>query len=239
MQYNYDTPEYKSWMEKASTAKEDVTNQALMRIEDLYAIINRKLGLNLTWSQEIKDSRGRKYIDCESSPIPLESIGVCKYLFRELRLGTFNSDAYIPKIRNKETYYDEYEMEKEPVAKYWMTIHFDYEHTGGGSNGHELCTCWFEDGQWKVQFVDTKEVITSSVKLVKCAMPGREKYIQAIMDEYGCSHEEAEQIIAEEINSGCNGKSKKKKEEKKDKIEQSRRARNTESLNNLYGKMFS
>ena len=238
MQYDYDTPEYKSWMEKARTAKEDVMNQALMRIEDLYAIINRKLGLNLTWTQQIKDTRGRKYIDCESSNIPLDSIGVCKYLFRQINLGSFNSDAYIPQVRNKETYYDEYEMEKEPVAKYWMTIHFSYEHTGGGSNGHEFCTCWFEDNKWKVRFVEEEEVITSSKQTLKSAMSGREKYIQAIMDEYGCSHEEAEEIIADEINSGCHGKSKKKKEEKKDKIEQTRRARNTESLNSLYDKMY-
>lgn len=82
--------------------------------------------------------------------------------------------------------------------------------------------------------------ITSSHEPIESAMPGREKGIRAIMDEYGCSWEEAEEIMNEEISSGCHGKSKKeKKEEKKpEKIEQTRRARNTESLNNLYGKMF-
>lgn len=85
------------------------------------------------------------------------------------------------------------------------------------------------------------EQVSSSRKSLKSAMPGKEKYIQAVMDEYGCSREEAEEIIADEISSGCHDKSKKeKKEEKKpEKIEQTRRARNTESLNNLYGKMFS
>ena len=237
MEYEYETPEYNTWHEKADKAKEEVLNQAMMRIEDLYAIINRKLGFNLTWTQQIKDGRSGKYIDCESSDIPLDSIGVCKYLFREINLATFNSSVYIPKTYNRETHWDEYEMEKDPVAKVWMTINFSYEHTGGGSNGHDFCSCWFEDGKWKVQFVEEEEVITSSKQTLKSAMPGREKYIQAIMDEYGCSHEEAEEIIADEINSGCHGKSK-KKEEKKDKIEQTRRARNTESLNNLYGKMY-
>ena len=131
------------------------------------------------------------------------------------------------------------------------------------------------------------EQVSSSCKSLKSAMPGKEKYIQAVMDEYGCSREEAEEIIADEIQSsrkvlkneklwpgfdkngevyfydhdeyvetfgeepddkdaiddiesGCHGKSKKEKKEQKkpEKIEQTRRARNTESLNNLYGKMF-
>lgn len=39
-------------------------------------------------------------------------------------------------------------------------------------------------------------------KPVKSAMPGKEKGIQAIMDEYGCSREEAEEIMNEQIDSG-------------------------------------
>ena len=80
--------------------------------------------------------------------------------------------------------------------------------------------------------------ISSSRKSLKSAMPGKEKYIQAVMDEYGCSREEAEEIMNEGIESACHDKSKKGKK-KPEKIEQTRRARNTESLNNLYGKMFS
>ena len=94
-------------------------------------------------------------------------------------------------------------------------------------------------GNFKVETLD----LTSSKKPVKSAMPGKEKGIRAIMDEYGCSWEEAEEIMNEQIDSGCHSESKKKTkkpEEKKPtkKIEQTRRARNTESLNNLYGKMF-
>lgn len=39
-------------------------------------------------------------------------------------------------------------------------------------------------------------------KPVKSAMPGKEKGIQAIMDEYGCTREEAEEIMNEQIDSG-------------------------------------
>lgn len=51
--------------------------------------------------------------------------------------------------------------------------------------------------------------IESAKKPVKSAMPGREKSIRAIMDEYGCSWEEAEEIMNDEIDSGCYSKSKK------------------------------
>ena len=43
--------------------------------------------------------------------------------------------------------------------------------------------------------------LMQSRKPVKSAMPGREKSIRAIMDEYGCSWEEAEEIMNEQIGS--------------------------------------
>lgn len=46
---------------------------------------------------------------------------------------------------------------------------------------------------------DDKKDKDDKKKPVKSAMPGREKYIQAVMDEYGCTREEAEEIIADEI----------------------------------------
>lgn len=102
-----------------------------------------------------------------------------------------------------------------------------------GPNGEDL-------GSKKFDFLDLwhKGPIASSKEPIESAMPGREKGIRAIMDEYGCSWEEAEEIMNEGIESACHDKSK-KKAKKTEKIEQTRRARNTESLNNLYGKMFS
>lgn len=48
---------------------------------------------------------------------------------------------------------------------------------------------------------DDKKDKDDKKKPVKSAMPGREKYIQAVMEEYGCTREEAEEIIAEDIQS--------------------------------------
>ena len=66
-----------------------------------------------------------------------------------------------------------------------------------GPNGEDL-------GSKKFDFLDLwhKGPIASSKKPVKSAMPGKEKYIQAVMEEYGCTREEAEEIIAEDIQSG-------------------------------------
>lgn len=98
---------------------------------------------------------------------------------------------------------------------------------------------FFDNTSWDEAVNRPEEYyVNSSKKSIESAMPGREKGIRAIMDEYGCSWEEAEEIMNEGIESACHGKSKKSKKKPK-KIEQTRRARNTESLNNLYGKMFS
>lgn len=50
----------------------------------------------------------------------------------------------------------------------------------------------------------------TSHKPVDSSMQGQERGIQAIMDEYGCSREEAIDIMNSEVTSGCHGKAKKK-----------------------------
>ena len=46
--------------------------------------------------------------------------------------------------------------------------------------------------------------------VIESSMQGQEKGIQAIMDEYGCTREEAIDIMNDGITSGCHGKAKKK-----------------------------
>ena len=45
---------------------------------------------------------------------------------------------------------------------------------------------------------------------IESSMQGQERGIQAIMDEYGCTREEALEIMNDGITSGCHGKDKKK-----------------------------
>ena len=71
---------------------------------------------------------------------------------------------------------------------------------------------YMEDGKEKYQFnLNSKEEcidwindngFTLDTSMIESAMPGKEKGIQAIMDEYGCSREEAEEIMNEQIDSG-------------------------------------
>ena len=56
--------------------------------------------------------------------------------------------------------------------------------------------------------------LDNSRKPVDSSMQGQERGIQAIMDEYGCSREEAIEIMNSEVTSGCHGKAK--KEDKKE-----------------------
>ena len=73
---------------------------------------------------------------------------------------------------------------------------------------------------------------------ITSSMQGQERGIQAIMDEYGCSREEAIDIMNSEVTSGCHGKAKKrnKKEIKSLDTEiESSTERNTNNLNKIFG----
>lgn len=53
-------------------------------------------------------------------------------------------------------------------------------------------------------------VLLADEYYIDSSMQGQERGIQAIMDEYGCSREEAIDIMNSEVTSGCHGKAKKK-----------------------------
>lgn len=162
MEFKYGTPEYEEWMARADEAKEKFTQEAFDALPNLYRILNNKIGMNLTYDASMKKSAyGEERINIRSSDLSLD--GWTKFLFRSVVLETFNSSVGVS------TTDGEYNMSKEPKAYYWMTVNFEYEHTGGGSNGHDFATCWFEDGQWKVRFVDEDELVTSSRKAIKSA----------------------------------------------------------------------
>lgn len=56
------------------------------------------------------------------------------------------------------------------------------------------------------------EMLSIGDEQIQSSMQGQEKGIQAIMDEYGCTREEAIEIMNSEVTSGCHGKAKKKAE---------------------------
>ena len=100
-----------------------------------------------------------------------------------------------------------------------------------GPNGEDL-------GSKKFDFLElwhNGKPVNSSIQ---SSMQGQEKGIQAIMDEYGCTREEAIDIMNSEVTSGCHGKAKKKnkKEIKSSDIEiESSTERNANNLNKIFG----
>jgi hypothetical protein len=34
---------------------------------------------------------------------------------------------------------------------FWGTVYLNYESFGGGSNGMQILSCWYNDGQWKIE----------------------------------------------------------------------------------------
>ena len=75
---------------------------------------------------------------------------------------------------------------------------------------------------------------------IDSSIQGQERGIQAIMDEYGCTREEAIEIMNGEVTSGCYDKAKKKskKSVKSSDIRDTRRQRNTKTLTSALEKMF-
>ena len=61
-----------------------------------------------------------------------------------------------------------------------------------------------------VEYDENMEPRLISANKITSSMQGQERGIQAIMDEYGCSREEAIDIMNSEVTSGCHGKAKKK-----------------------------
>ena len=61
-----------------------------------------------------------------------------------------------------------------------------------------------------VEYDENMEPRLIPANKITSSMQGQERGIQAIMDEYGCSREEAIDIMNSEVTSGCHGKAKKK-----------------------------
>lgn len=94
------------------------------------------------------------------------------------------------------------------------------------------------EGEDDYDFYKRKRGVTNSRKSVDSSMQGQEKGIQAIMDEYGCTREEAIDIMNSEVTSGCHGKVKKKAKkeiESSDTEIESSTERNANNLNKIFG----
>ena len=113
-------------------------------IEELYSEIRRRTGLDdLKFTKTYRTDRwGRTHIEIESQDLA-DRTGFLKLLFKELTIGTFNTETkieYVSKDENGQYLDNPYYIDK---AYIWGTISFHYTHPDGGSNGHT-----FMDYRW-------------------------------------------------------------------------------------------
>lgn len=108
---------------------------------ELYDYIRKIIDVpDLKFNMTIKEGRNGLYPMIESEDIT-EYIGVMKFAFSEMTIGTFNSSVSVntPKDYNDMDYTQDYPLD------YWCTIHFSYRHYGGGTNGADFLTAWYDD----------------------------------------------------------------------------------------------
>lgn len=111
---------------------------------ELFALLNNLFGEDLKFSYTVNSDKKR--IDIKSG-VNLSDRPLICFAWKEFRVENFGGG-----IGTSEPYYNE-DFSK-PVDKvyYWMSIHYEYSHINGGSNGASIATAWFsEDGKWTLQ----------------------------------------------------------------------------------------
>lgn len=100
-------------------------NEIVTNLWPLEKELAKHIGLRPKLTGKI-DSKGRMLVESEDLA---GQAGVLSKAFKSLKLKTFNSS---------------YSEDK----GYWMTIHWSFVVAKGGSNGIDVLTAWYKDGQW-------------------------------------------------------------------------------------------
>ena len=111
------------------------TAEAFEKIDDLFEAIRTLVKMpELKFLPEITEDRwGKKRIDFESDDLT-ESDYLISLAWKRFRISTFNSNSCIDRKTEK--------------PRYWLTVHYTYEHHDGGRNGAEIGYAEFQDGKW-------------------------------------------------------------------------------------------
>ena len=114
------------------------------RMMELFGLINKLFGEDLKFAYTVNSDKKR--IDIKSG-VDLSDRPLICLAWKEFRVENFGGG-----IGTSEPYYDK--DYSKPVDKvfYWMSIHYEYSHIDGGSNGASIATAWFsEDGKWTLE----------------------------------------------------------------------------------------
>lgn len=146
-QHYWEHPNYENWKKQKKVAEEKILQEAYNHLDELYSIINKKIGMDLTYKADITEIRGKNYIEFESDDFS-KAQGLLSIIFKKLILsGDFSAGT-----ERRQDNYDEYDVSVEPKCYAGGSISFRFDIHSGGSNGIDLCRAWYQNGKWEVRF---------------------------------------------------------------------------------------
>jgi hypothetical protein len=103
--------------------------------EQLSELISEKLGFAVNLTAEICEYKtgGQKYIKVSSGNLA-KFAGVMSNIYDTLYIINFGGAEHT-----------------EYPGQFWCPINFAFTYVKGGSNGAEICTAWFENGNWIIK----------------------------------------------------------------------------------------
>lgn len=127
--------------ERAAKFFEELGNPK--RLEPMFDYIRKLVGTSdLTFTIDA----GKKYIGFTSNDISDNFI--IRNAWAEFRIGSFNSGLSKEKYEDGVDKYDikkETDLSKPAKIEYWWSIHYNYEHLDGGTNGARIADAWVDD----------------------------------------------------------------------------------------------
>jgi hypothetical protein len=116
------------WMKKAEDEGKEFTQEMFDSIDwaPLESEIEKTVGTKVTLEKTRVKSRSEGYYVKIKSQNLADKSGVLSSVFKEVQIDNFGGS---------------YNFEKDYL---WVLVHFSWEHKGGGSNGTELFTAWYE-----------------------------------------------------------------------------------------------
>ena len=110
-----------------------VTFAQTIDFNELFDYLKAHTKVTCTFEQpEITTRHGEVYIRFTSDNIASQT-GAFAAILEKCFLHSFSNKVF----RDKDT----------GELAYWVTVHFDYTHKGGGSNGMEVTTAWYSESK--------------------------------------------------------------------------------------------
>lgn len=115
-------------------------------LEPLFDYIRNLIGMpDLEFTVEVNNYNNKDYIEFKSEDI--HDHFLIRNAWAKFRVSNFNSGLYKQKYEDGLDRYNSKETDLTKLAEinHWWSIHFSYQHWGGGTNGAEIADAWVDD----------------------------------------------------------------------------------------------